>query len=289
MKKLYCLLLIVFSVTTLLSQSNTGLVEAVKNSASRYQFFDKKTGLKVNDLSWEETEPFVNGFARVFSDSKWGFVDLSGNLIVSTRYEAARNFYNNLAAVRLNSKWGFINEKGKAVIPFEYDILFDLKETVTAGHKNNKWFLIDRQGTAVKQLNADIIWGFKNGVSKITSNGRSGTMNTKGEIISWDAVLPANQKSRFTGLRTNNTQNGTCPANIDFEDGNFTNWSCDTGQVAAVGTTNVITVFPNRQPQYSAQQQAYYHCGKHPGGHRSLRILSDQSARWKRLCSQTGK
>lgn len=40
-------------------------------------------------------------------------------------------------------------------------------------------------------------------------------------------------------------QGPTCPANIDFEFGNFTNWQCYTGSVSASGTTNVINVTPS--------------------------------------------
>ena len=36
-------------------------------------------------------------------------------------------------------------------------------------------------------------------------------------------------------------QSGLCPPNMDFEFGDFTNWDCATGTVAAVGGKNVIT------------------------------------------------
>lgn len=47
-----------------------------------------------------------------------------------------------------------------------------------------------------------------------------------------------------------------CPPNIDFEQGNFNNWSCYTGGTAAVNGENVITLYPsaptfNRHTMYS--------------------------------------
>jgi gliding motility-associated-like protein len=39
-----------------------------------------------------------------------------------------------------------------------------------------------------------------------------------------------------------------CPPNIDFESGTFTNWTCYTGSVAAVGGQNVITLSPSGGP-----------------------------------------
>ncbi len=39
-----------------------------------------------------------------------------------------------------------------------------------------------------------------------------------------------------------------CPANIDFERGNFDGWTCYTGVTSAVGSTNVISLLPTRGP-----------------------------------------
>lgn len=45
---------------------------------------------------------------------------------------------------------------------------------------------------------------------------------------------------------TGNAQN--CPANIDFERGNFDGWTCYTGITEAVGSENVITLTASRGP-----------------------------------------
>src|ERR1043165_9622792 len=79
MKKLYCLTLLVISLNCTYGQT---IVEARKTSASRYQFVDKVTGVKLNDLTWDETESFSNGFANVAFDHKWGFVDQNGNPVI---------------------------------------------------------------------------------------------------------------------------------------------------------------------------------------------------------------
>ena len=243
MNKLYFVLFILFTSTCLYSQVT---IRAAELPGSRFQFINKNTGQKVNDLVWDETESFVNGFAKVISNHKWGFVDKLGNPVIRARYESVRNFVNKLAAVKLNSKWGFIDEKEKTVIPFEYDIIYDFKESVTAAFKNNKWFLLNRQGSIVKTLDIDIFFGFKNGIARIKRQGRAGLMNTKGEIISIEpgqnTVLKNNN---ISSSRPGASQAQPCPDNIGFDRGNFTNWDCSIGSVAAVGTTNVITVNPS--------------------------------------------
>lgn len=255
MNKLYPLLFILLISNFIYSQST---IQVVKLPDSRFQFFSKNTGQKVNDLVWDETEPFVNGFAKVSSDHKWGFVDKSGNPVITAKYESIRNFANKLAAVKQNSKWGFVNEKGVTVIPFEYDIVFDFTEKVTAVYKNNKWALVDKNGVVKRSLDIDIFHGFKNGSAKIVRGGRSGIMNVNGDIISIEpATKPISKNSSITASRPGSAQALACPDNIGFDNGNFTNWTNYLGNVVANGTNNVITVNPapptqNRHEIYGA-------------------------------------
>ncbi len=256
MNKLYFVFILVHIISkSLYSQS---AIEAVETPDSRFQFVNKNTRVKVNDLVWDETEPFVNGFAKVAAGHRWGLVDKFGNPIIKADFESVRNFVNNLAAVKQNSKWGFIDEKGKTIIPFDYDIVYDFKELVTAVYKNNKWFLINRKGAVIKPLDIDIFWGFKNGMARITRQGLNGLMNTSGVITSIEPgnkILP--KKTNKTANRNNAVQAAPCPDNIGFENGNFTNWNSFIGTVAAVGADNVITVDPsaptdNRHVIYAA-------------------------------------
>jgi gliding motility-associated-like protein len=255
MKKICCLLLILFVLKDVYSQV---AIEAAVLPDARYQFVNKNTRQKVNDLVWDDAASFVNGFAKVSLNNQWGFVDQFGNPVIKTNYESARNFVNKLAAVKQNSKWGFINEKGEVVIPFEYEIVYDFKETVTAAYKNSKWFLINKSGVVIKPLDIDIFSGFKNGSARITKQGRSGIMNTKGEIISIEPEKNyPDKKNNSNALRINSSQSVPCPDNIGFEAGNFTNWNCFIGSVAGVNNTNVITVnpsppTPNRHVIYAA-------------------------------------
>ena len=80
----------------------------------------------------EHTGFFTEGLIRVATGSyeerfKWGFVDMSGNIVVPLIYGFAQSFSNGLAAVTHeedsgSDKWGFIDRTGKLVIPFEYEI-----------------------------------------------------------------------------------------------------------------------------------------------------------------------
>jgi gliding motility-associated-like protein len=240
MKKLYLLLSIALLSNYVYCQVTVQVVACADN---RYAFIAKATKQKVNTSTWDETEPFVNGFAKVAANNKWGFVDKNGNPVNNTFYTDVRNFINHLAAANNNNKWGFINEQGRVIIPFEYDIVFDFNEAVTAAFKNNKWFLINKQAVIIKPLDIDVFYGFKNGKARIAKQGRNGFINTQGDIISLEPATNATVNN--FSARPNSTSSVPCPVNIGFEYGNFTNWLCDTGWVAGVGTSNVITLFPS--------------------------------------------
>lgn len=244
MKKLYVLFLMLLFVVKLVGQAGKITVVPM-NVEGGIQFVDKLHGKPASQISWREAGSFVNGFAKVFDGRRWGFINGAGLLAAKPVYQAVRNFSNQLAAVNRSGKWGFINEQGIPVIPCEFDIVYDFKEPVTAVYRNKKWMLIDRQGNLTKNLPVDVFYGFKNGVGKFLANGKTGLVNTKGDIVSirqdHSATSPANPLHRGQS-----NLDEPCPANIDFESGDFSNWTAYTGDVRAVSGNNVVTVSPSQ-------------------------------------------
>lgn len=53
-------------------------------------------------------------------DGKWGFANVSGDVVIEAQYDSAKSFSKGLAAVCKNEKWGFIDEKGELVIDFQF-------------------------------------------------------------------------------------------------------------------------------------------------------------------------
>jgi gliding motility-associated-like protein len=212
---------------------------------SKFQFVSKTSGQPVNTQLWDEVDPFVNGFARVFLNNKFSFVDDKGKLISPVNYEDARNFAGNLASVKKDGKWGCINESGNTVLPFNYEILFDFDGTVTAAYSNRKWWLVNNKGVIITQLDISVCFGFKNGVAKITRNDKEGILYPDGRIVLNQAKPIVNPAIPYHPNPNSNSSIAQCPDNINFEYGDFTNWQCYTGQVDSIGTTNVITVTPS--------------------------------------------
>jgi hypothetical protein len=239
----HLLIFLILLSSTASAQKTAELVTVVKTSDSRFQFTDTKTNSPLNDQLWDEVDPFVNGYARVFLKDKFSFVNTSAKLITPVQFEDARNFTNNLAAVKKDGKWGIINEAGKNIFPFTYDIIFDFEEPVSVAFDHKKWWLINNKGEVLKALDITVCYGFKNGVAKIEKSDYEGLLYPDGNIVL--NQFKKNTASAIPYHTDNSNVVVPCPPNIDFENGNFTNWQCYIGTVDSVGTTNVVTVTPS--------------------------------------------
>lgn len=73
--------------------------------------------------TYSEVGYFNYGVAVVKQDSKYGFINKKGKLIIPAIYDKYLSSYGykNEIFVRKEGKWGMINLKGETIIPFEYD------------------------------------------------------------------------------------------------------------------------------------------------------------------------
>ena len=100
MRRLLSILFLLFTLIVSAQKPAESIV-TVKTTGSKFQFVNKQTGIPVNQLLWDETDPFINGFARVLHNNKFSFVNSAGKLISLVEFENARNFVSKLAAVNI--------------------------------------------------------------------------------------------------------------------------------------------------------------------------------------------
>lgn len=60
-------------------------------------------------------------------DSKYGYIDKTGNYIVNPQFSYAKDFSDGLAVVKSNDKYGYIGKDGKYVINPQYEYARDFK------------------------------------------------------------------------------------------------------------------------------------------------------------------
>lgn len=119
--------------TFLYENANWGYSEGLLNiqSASnsyKYGYVDTN-GKTVIDFSYDEAEPFSEGYAVVCryvnGSPKYGYIDKTGKLVVPYIYDYAMGFSEGYAAVGKYSTekyitCGFINTSGTEVVPLQY-------------------------------------------------------------------------------------------------------------------------------------------------------------------------
>ncbi len=67
------------------------------------------------------TGNFDNGWARVCSHRKCGYIDRTGKIVIPLKFDdAAQNFRHGLAWAKIGERLGFIDKTGKVVIPAQY-------------------------------------------------------------------------------------------------------------------------------------------------------------------------
>ena len=109
-------------------------------------------------------------------NSRWGFIDTSGKMVVTPQYGEVHGFSEGLAGVCSKpSSCGYIDGDGKVAIPMQFGDARSFSEGLAAvcvgkcKHKNDgKFGFIDHSGHFVVNPQYDDVEDFKSGVAKVT-------------------------------------------------------------------------------------------------------------------------
>jgi len=188
-----------------------------------------------------EVEKSKDGFIRSFIGDKWILHSSDGNLLTKQGFDQIRLFKIGRAAIKRNNKWGFIDGKGKLIIPCIYDLVVDFKDSTALVLVNNDWTKINRSGLIV--------------ANQLTENDFAAfdLPNLNGATFRFDSD-DASQNIFSAGLLLNNSSDLiiqthdvtqpsiTCPNNITFENGNFSNWNAFTGTTKCLSSRNNVAL-----------------------------------------------
>lgn len=152
---------------------------------------DKKVGL-LGINGWEvdlssELEQIFPGSENLYpsiKSGKYGFVNKSGDWIISSRFEEVNLFSEGLAAVKNMGKWGFINQQDQMVINPDFDAVGKFNQGFAVVKKNGKSQLIDRSGNTIEGKAYDQILSLPDNYYITEKEGVFGLINSHGvEII----------------------------------------------------------------------------------------------------------
>lgn len=141
------------------------------------------TGQEVISPKYDFVSNFDENLAKVIVDGKYGFIDKTGKDVAPQIYSDVGNFTEDLAWVKINDKYGFIDKAGNEIIPPEYDHVENFSNGLARVELSNEYGYIDKEGKEIIPVNHDYVGHFKNGLVPVKSNGKYGYKNEKGEIV----------------------------------------------------------------------------------------------------------
>ena len=136
---------------------------------------------KVDCTGGEDNRP-----TWICKDNKYGCVDTLGNIVIPVKYEHEINFYGDEPSrTKLNGKWGFIDRSGNGVVSFIYD---DTRGFGWCGNtapvcKNNKYGFINRDGIEFIPLQYEFADEFENGRAGVVKDGKLGFIDKTGKVV----------------------------------------------------------------------------------------------------------
>jgi hypothetical protein len=124
-----------------------------------------KTGKRIAKTKFENIEEFSEGLA-VFrqidtsGNSKEGYIDSNGKIIIDAQFAGAYPFEEGRAKVLIGKRFGYIDVNGKYLIEPIYNTISNFWEGNAIANKDTKYLLIDKYGKEVKTIEG--IQGFSN-------------------------------------------------------------------------------------------------------------------------------
>lgn len=225
------------------------------NINNHFVFVDENNKQRFDLKEWEEAVSSDDHIYLCSATNTYNFINQHGLMLNDSGFSSARNFSHGKAAVYKNDHWGFINIDGSFVVPCEYDFVIDFTDSVTFVRKADSWFLINENGLVNKEFKGlQFATMFKDGVSQIKKSYQCATVNTSGDILNpgWVADSVNFPKSAIKRNSPESNDFTYCPSNLDFENCDFTNWTCYVGNVRS-GLT--LTQSPPTPGQHQVFQQ----------------------------------
>jgi hypothetical protein len=158
-------------------------------------FIDTKGNTVIDLSAFEEThDQFGNGLCGVKQGGRWGYMDVSGKIVIPCKYDNVHRMTEGLGIVVSGGKpdeygqfkggkWGFIDKTGKEVTPLKYDFaqsFVDEIAVVNSGGEltiyesawGGKWGYIDKTGKEITSLKYNNAQSSSEGMAVVNINGK---------------------------------------------------------------------------------------------------------------------
>ena len=151
------------------SENNIPIVK--KDPESKSYGYVNRSGEWIISPQFRYARSFTDGMALVDTpNGKSGYIDADGKWIIEPLYDRAYDFYNSYIMIYLNKKYGFIDRKGNTLIEPEYDRInqYEISNGPIWVKKGNFEGFVDHHGNIIFKLeDAQKTIPFKNGITFI--------------------------------------------------------------------------------------------------------------------------
>ena len=183
--------------------------------------FIDKTGKVLRGYHQNDVGRFSDGLAAIkMPDSKYGYLDLTGQLAIKPRFSYAHDFVDGVATVVEKNLMGLIDKTGAYLFPLQYFSLLDLSEGLIAAQSatTKKWGYIDKTGKEVIPFlydnlkNAPGAEPFSDGLAAVYLHDKAAYIDKTGKT-----VIPHtfNQGNAFEGGYATVYDGSSTPKTID--------------------------------------------------------------------------
>ena len=112
----------------------------------KYGYIDI-TGKIVIDPQFEEGGEFSEGLSDVLIEDNFGYIDTTGKLVIAPQFYQAGSFDGNLATVSFDGeKKGYIDKTGRLIIIPQFDDVRTFSEGLAAVRVGKQWSFINQIG-----------------------------------------------------------------------------------------------------------------------------------------------
>jgi len=128
----------------------------------------------------------------VFTNSKWGFIDTSFNVVLEPAYYKVGNFSEGLAWVEdkkmflffvISDNFGYVNLEGDLVIPCRFEHAGNFFEGLANVTIDGKKGFINKNGEVIIEPKFDAVGKFSQGLAPVKLADKWGFINQNGKMI----------------------------------------------------------------------------------------------------------
>lgn len=160
-----------------------------------WNLYDRDGNVLIHDFQASFVYPYDKdtGLAEFTNQYRSGYVNISGDIVISAKYNSVDSFRYGVAPAEKNEFWGAINEREETLLPFIYDSVAVLDSNMFFVRKGEKWSYVKPGGEAVTDFIFDASYNTRiaRGAYLAVIGEKSGLLNRGGEWIlplSYDVI-----------------------------------------------------------------------------------------------------